>query len=390
MDKISKKHIIIVSYIISSIGDWIFKFSIPLYMYHLTGRAIDIAIGYALTFLPFLFFSLPAGVLADRMQKRKVLYILDIVGVFLCLGLYLLMTYESQIILIYLFVFMLSSVNTVYHVVFQGSLPLLFDAKDLPIVNSSISSSDSILSSLAPILGASIGVFFGYSYAILFNGMSFLISAILIILFVKFTSQQLGNKKILTMVKEGLVLSWQEKFVRFGAVLFFMGNLSLYLFFGIFVYYLKNNVKLGDMEVALIYALGGAMSVVGSFLAHKFVKIVGTAQKFIAISVLLSGLFIIPISIPNIYVIAFSWVIISLLSSMNVVIYFTERQKRVSKDILSRVVAISRLVAYAAIPLGAVLGGYLVSKTSVAVVIIIAGIYRILVGVWGIIQSKKF
>lgn len=73
--------------------------------------------------------------------------------------------------------------------------------------------------------------------------------------------------------------------------------------------------------------------------------------------------------------------LISFFGTINVITYFTLRQRTVPSDILGRVVSVTRMVSYASIPIGSWLSGYLISiGTTMKVIVILAGVIRFLAG----------
>ncbi len=377
------KQTLLGAYCVSSAGDWIFKFSIPLYLYALKGSAQSIAIGYALTFLPFLIWSIPGGVLGDRINKKRLLIMLDFAAAGLCFMLYWVMSNSVNLTMIYLLIFLIASLGTVYHSTFQGSLPLVFERSELPGVNAKIMSVDSIFSTLGPIFGVSVALYLGYEYAILINAVSFLLSALSIAI-VRFAPTIPTHAPIRAMIKEGLTETFNNDFVRFGATLFLFTNFALHLYLSIFIFYLKDTLAISDVQVGLVYAVAGLFSIFGSFAGKKLVQAPSAKpHHVISLSVILSGVATLPIALTdNWIIVTLFWSAICFLGAMNVVVFFTERQKRVPTEVLSRVVAISRLVAYASIPVGALCGGWLAGYFSVPWLIFSAGIYRIIVGFW--------
>lgn len=230
-----RKHSLINAYCISSAGDWIFKFSIPLYIYALTGSAQSIAIGYALTFLPFLICSIPGGVLGDKVNKKSLLILLDIISATLNLVLYAVMNSSENLTLIYLLIFLISSLGTIYHSTFQGSLPLVFNSDELPNINAKVMSIDGIFSTLGPIFGVSVALFIGYRYAILANAITFILSAASISI-ATFKTVTPIKTKIVKMIKEGIIETFKNDFVRFASILFLFANFALHLYFSVFIF----------------------------------------------------------------------------------------------------------------------------------------------------------
>ena len=61
------------------VGDGLRLIAIPLLVYHLTGSALSTGITYALELGPFALFGLVGGSLADRLDRRTVMIVCDVV-----------------------------------------------------------------------------------------------------------------------------------------------------------------------------------------------------------------------------------------------------------------------------------------------------------------------
>ena len=62
--------------LISSVGGGLTSFGLGVYVFRMTGSAADMAMISLLAFLPTLLLSVPAGVLADRMDRRLLMMML--------------------------------------------------------------------------------------------------------------------------------------------------------------------------------------------------------------------------------------------------------------------------------------------------------------------------
>src|SRR5512132_86899 len=86
----------IVGQLISVVGTWMQATALPYLAYRMTGRPLDLGlIGFSNT-LPTLLFALPAGVLVERWDKRKVVIIFQAIMSIQAFGLAFL-TYTGQI-----------------------------------------------------------------------------------------------------------------------------------------------------------------------------------------------------------------------------------------------------------------------------------------------------
>ena len=63
---------------ISNLGSSFTDFALPLLIFKLTGSALNLAIASATTFLPYLLFGLPIGAWVDRVDRKRLMIITDL------------------------------------------------------------------------------------------------------------------------------------------------------------------------------------------------------------------------------------------------------------------------------------------------------------------------
>lgn len=62
-----------LSFLISSIGDWLYKLALPVVILQKTGSAYHAATAFGVSFIPWIIFSMIGGVVADNYSKKHVL-----------------------------------------------------------------------------------------------------------------------------------------------------------------------------------------------------------------------------------------------------------------------------------------------------------------------------
>src|SRR6267154_5385864 len=108
--------------IISLLGSGVTTVGLALFAYQLTGGTSATAvIGNALTLriLAFLLFSQPAGVIADRINKKKILIAADLIR----FGLLALFPFITQVWQIYALIFAINAVTAFFTPTFESSVP---------------------------------------------------------------------------------------------------------------------------------------------------------------------------------------------------------------------------------------------------------------------------
>lgn len=165
--------------LVSLFGTQIYTFAMGLYILKDTGSGLSFALSLILSALPRIILGPIAGILADRMDRKKIVIGTDLLcGLLMFAFLALNKITGPHLYYIYIFSLLLTSANTFFDVAFSASLTNIVDDKSLmrmSSLNQSISSSAAIA---APFLG---GVIFGLvdlNLFILINGLSFIGSAI--------------------------------------------------------------------------------------------------------------------------------------------------------------------------------------------------------------------
>lgn len=164
---------------VSLVGTYMYSFAMSLYILKQTGSGTTFALNLLLSVLPRVILGPIAGVLADRIDRRKMVVGMDILSGITILSLLPLSSiYGLRIPFIYANTFLLSIINTFFTVTISASLPNLVRKESLMKINSYNQAAESVSSIISPILG---GVFYHMlplKLFIVLNGISFILSAI--------------------------------------------------------------------------------------------------------------------------------------------------------------------------------------------------------------------
>ncbi len=109
-----------VAFIISSSGDWIFRFALPVLVLRLTGSAVSTALTYAVEFVPFVVIGLFSGVVADRADRRQLMIACDVVSAVIVGAIGVLCLIDPPVFLVMAAAFLLGCVRPFSFPAFQG------------------------------------------------------------------------------------------------------------------------------------------------------------------------------------------------------------------------------------------------------------------------------
>lgn len=170
----------IFSKTISLLGTNLYTFALALYILKATGSGTSFAINVLIGLLPRILIGPFAGILADRVDKKKLTVTLD----FLSGGIMFLLVgfsgfFGLKILFIYAANLLLSIINIFYDTTMTSAIPNLVSSQKLIKINSFSTSASSIAGILSPVIAGIIYGFVSIHLFLIVNGISFIISSVL-------------------------------------------------------------------------------------------------------------------------------------------------------------------------------------------------------------------
>ena len=171
------------SQILSIIGDRVTMVALPFAVLAIGGGVADVALVSAAQFLPFVLLSLPAGVWADRLDRRRILIASDVVRLVcqLVTG-WLLLTDGASVSLLIGIAAVYGAADSFFAPAFSGLLPSTVAPANLQPANALRGLSFSVGSVVGPVLaGLLIAFAGGPGGALLFDALTFVVSVALLL-----------------------------------------------------------------------------------------------------------------------------------------------------------------------------------------------------------------
>jgi MFS family permease len=164
--------------VISLGGDWFLWVAINGLIYEATGKAIYV--GLAILAQEFSFFvgSPIGGFLADRLDRKKLMIVCDLVRAITCVA--FLFVAADRIWLAYVLLPVLAAFAAPFDPAFSAATPNLVDRRDLPAANALNGSLWGTMLAIGAALGGVISATLGANAAFLVDAGSFLVSAALL------------------------------------------------------------------------------------------------------------------------------------------------------------------------------------------------------------------
>ena len=164
--------------VISLGGDWFLFVAITSLLVETTGRAIDVGLAILAQELAFFIASPPAGVLVDRLDRRKLMIVCDLARIGVCLS--FLFVGAGTIWLAYPLLALLSVFGAPFDPASTAATPNLVDPRDLPTANALNGSLWGTMLAVGAGLGGIVATVFGRETAFVIDAVSFGVSALLL------------------------------------------------------------------------------------------------------------------------------------------------------------------------------------------------------------------
>lgn len=145
--------LVVIGQIISLFGNATIRFALPLYLLNQTGSSALYGTVTACAFIPAILLSPVGGIVADRVNKRNIMVVLDFFTAALILGFSLLMNRVDLVLLLTVMLMLLYGIAGAYQPSVQASIPALVRPDHFMEANSIINTISSFAGLIGPVLG---------------------------------------------------------------------------------------------------------------------------------------------------------------------------------------------------------------------------------------------
>jgi MFS family permease len=353
---------------LSNLADGLVKIALPLVAVTLTDSPVLVAgVTLAVT-LPWLLFALPAGALADRVDRRIAMVTANVVrgAAVAVLAVAVLLGLEASVAAIwalYAVALLLGTAETVYDTCAQSILPQIVPRDRLPRANGRLIAAELTANEfVGPPLG---GLLVAAGVAAAFATPAALWAAAvgaLLLLRGGFSVSRRVPTTLRADVAEGLRYLWRHRLLRTLAAMTGLFNFATNATFAVFVLYAvgpDSAMGLTEVTYGLLFATLAAGSLIGALLADPIIRRLGRSRSLLV--GILGGVGTVGIlaltTVP--LVIAAAFLLGGLTNALWNVVAVSLRQRVTPDRLLGRINSSYRLVAWGTRPLGAAAGGLL-------------------------------
>jgi MFS family permease len=362
---------------LSNLADGVFQVALPVLAIRLTHSPALVA-GVALANrLPWLLFALQAGALADRLDRKRTMVNVDVARALL-IGTLAAVTAagSAQLWVLYLVALCLGVGETLFDTAAQSVMPSVVDRDELSRANGRLYAVELTMNQfVGPPLGGVLAAI-AVAAAFGFSAASYLVAAAALLLVTgSFKPKRTGPRTTLrTDIAEGVRYLWNHRLLRTLAFMVGVMNLASTATYAVFPLFALDPGPMGLSEFGfgVILTSTAVGSLLGSLATARVERMFGR-HRLLMITLVASGPPLALTATANVPVVVGSGLLLGFGVVMWNVVTVSLRQRIVPDQLLGRVNAGYRLLAWGTMPIGAFLGGLLGELAGVRAVFVVSG-----------------
>jgi MFS family permease len=371
--------------VVSNLGDGVSSIAYPWLASAVTRNPVHIAAVALVTRLPWLLFSLPAGVITDRVDRRRLTAWMDVFRFVFTIGVaFAVFANQNELsspaqiaegtaavpsggglllVLVYAAAFLLGCAEVFRDNSAQTLLPAIVDKENLESANGRMWGAEMIMNSFVgpPVAGLLLAA--GFAIPFFVDAGTFAVAAALVFMIAgSFRPQvdpreEADTKSFWNELKGGVRWLWNHPLFRPMAIALGILNGTMMMAMATFVLFAQEILALDATRFGLITTGAAVGGVIGSLVASRFTKAVGQGTTlFIAIvamalSMLVSGI------TSSFWVFWSMGALMGLTGTLWNVVSVSLRQSIIPDRILGRVNSVYRFIGWGMMPIGSALGG---------------------------------
>ena len=375
--------------VITNFGDGVGVVAYPWLASAVTRSPMHIALVTAATRVPWLLFSLPAGVIADRVDRKRLVVLMDVIrfGATVAVAVVVLVSQPDLaapadiasglaqpppnatllLVIVYAAALLLGTAEVFRDNSAQTLMPSIVDEENLERANGRLWGAEMVMNSFAGPPAGGFLLVIAFSLPFFVDAASFAVSAALILTIAgRFqATPEPGTEAIAPSfreeLKEGVRWLWGNDLFRSMAISLGVLNAMGALATATYVLFVQEILQLEAGAFGAVLTAGAAGGLAGSLLAAKVSKRIGQGQALFASILVFAVTLLVTGLTSSVWVVWSMFAISSFFGMLWNVITVSLRQSLIPDRILGRVNSVYRFLGWGMIPVGAFLGGVIVA-----------------------------
>ena len=289
--------------IISQLGDRLGQMALIAFVYaRAPGSTIEIAKILSFTIIPVFLIGPLAGVYVDRWDRRRTMYICDLLRAALVFTIPFFLFYAKSLVPIYIIILITFSIGRFFVPAKLSIIPDLVQKKDLLMANSLVNTTGMIAAILGFGISGVLVEWLGAKSGFYLDAFSFLASATFIFFIskrrpnVNMTLRRVGKeivevigRSVLAELRDGISYFIKKKDIRFTAGIIFILWSALGAVYVVLIVFVQNTLHSATKDLGLLIMFLGIGLFSGSLVYGRFGQKV-SHYKIIFVSLILSGI----------------------------------------------------------------------------------------------------
>ncbi|MFL6136285.1 MAG: MFS transporter [Frankiaceae bacterium] len=362
--------------VVSQLGTSFTTFALPLLVFKLTHSATNLALTMAAEFVPYLLFGLILGAVVDRVDRKRMMISVDLLrGLVIAVLPVLFLLGELRVEHIYAVGFVQSTLGILFDAGEFAAIPSLVRTDDLVAANGRIMSCNQAGQVLGPVLAGALVALMATADLLFIDAATFVLSALtLCAVRGSFNAVEPDRpiepaggsvlRGLLRDVREGLRYVWRNPVLRTISIMMALINFVGSSAYTQLVLFAKQVYGASDQQVALLFAAGSAGVVVVGLSASRLRR----RMSFPVVA--LGALIVSGLALAGMAYSPWFWLAVPLWAANNgfgLLLNINTgalRQAIVPNHMLGRIMSIAGVLAWSAIPLGALAGAAVINATG--------------------------
>lgn len=371
--------------VLSNLGNGVSAVAYPWIASSITRSPLLLSIIGLMATMPWLVFSLPAGVFIDRFARRSVIVFTDLIRgaitVVVALSIWgnastihivkhvtkftVIQTHMGLYILLLVATFLLGCAEVLGNGASQTFIPLIVDTDQLETANGRMWSAESLMNNFIGPPLASLLLALSVFAPLMFDGASFFASAGLIGLIstsvIKKRKISNSSPNFRAELKEGLSWLWHHSFLRSLAIILGSLNGINTLGMSVFILFAQEDLHTSVLTFGILSTGAAVGGTAGGLTSGRVIKRFGRG-RIIKTAILAAPILLLATGLSSHW--QFVWVLMLFemyLAILWNVVTVSMRQEIIPDQILGRVNSVYRFFGLGSQPIGAILGGLIVT-----------------------------
>lgn len=363
----------------SALGSGLATIAAPLFVAAHTRSPLIVSAAQGVAWLPWLLFALPGGVLVDRVDRRRLMVLIDAVRVVVMAVLATAMvTGHASIPLLYVALFLINTGEIVFRAASGAMIPAVVSYTRLERANGWLIGGTTLMQQM--VAGPLGGFLFAVAVCLPFyaNAGTYAASAVLIGLVAgRYRAETTSNsildgsaaqaplRTVRTEVVEGFRWLIHQRLLRTMALLIGLLNVTLTAATAVLVLLAKERLQLGSVGYGLLFTCMAVGGILGSIVGDRLVRLV-TATWTIRIGLLIeAGMHLTLAMSRSPYFVGFVLFAFGVHGSLWSIVAASLRQRLTPPAMLGRVGSSNLFLAAGGNCVGAILGGVVAARFGI-------------------------